>query len=55
LRFSKEHWVDFIPHREDVSIEEFELYKDFIVLHERKMGLPQINIANFHDGRPRIV
>lgn len=37
-----------IPHRENVSIEGIEQYKDFIVLYEQKEGLPQLNIINNH-------
>ncbi|MFC6266963.1 S9 family peptidase [Frigoriflavimonas asaccharolytica] len=46
INCSVENWVDLIPHREDVLIEGFEIFKNFLVVEERKEGLLQINIIN---------
>lgn len=43
---SKEFWTDLIPHREDVLIEGFEIFKNYFVIEERKEGLLQIHIIN---------
>lgn len=43
---SKEFWTDLIPHREDVLIEGFEIFKNYFVIEERKEGLLQIRIIN---------
>ncbi|MDQ7085582.1 MAG: prolyl oligopeptidase family serine peptidase [Sulfurovum sp.] len=43
---SKEHWKELIAHREDVLLEGFELFNDFLVLEEKKNGLTQIYIKN---------
>lgn len=45
-------WKDVIPHRENVLLEGFEIFRDFLVLEERKEGLLQIKIINnkFHSG-----
>lgn len=40
-----ENWQDVVPHREDVMLEQFDLFKDFIVLHERKNGLRHLRIS----------
>ena len=40
----KEHWVDVIPHREDVLIEDTEIFKDYLVVEERSNGLTQLRI-----------
>jgi oligopeptidase B len=40
----KENWVELIPHREDVLLEGFDLFKGTLVLEERKNGLIQIRI-----------
>ena len=40
----KDQWAEVIPHREDVLLESFELFNDFLVLEERKDGLIQIRI-----------
>ncbi len=41
---SKENWVDLIPHREEVLLEGFEIFKDYLVLEERESGLLQIKV-----------
>lgn len=41
---SKEHWEDVIAHREDVYLEDMELFSDYLVTEERKEGLTQIRI-----------
>jgi oligopeptidase B len=40
----KENWVEVIPHRSDVLLEGIEIFKDFLVVEERKNGLGQIRI-----------
>lgn len=35
---SKEHWKEVIPHRTDVFLQGFELFKNFLVLQERING-----------------
>lgn len=41
---SKEHWQEVIPHREDVLLEDLDIFHDFLVLSERKNGITQIRI-----------
>lgn len=41
------NWVDLIPHRKEVLLEGFEIFKNFLVLEERKEGLLQIRIFNY--------
>ena len=43
-RTSKEHWVDLIPHREDVLFEGIDIFKDYLVVSERSNGLNKIKI-----------
>ena len=40
------NWIDVIPHREEVLLEGFEIFKDYLVLEEREDGLLQIKIIN---------
>lgn len=47
---SIEHWTDFINHREDVLLEDFSIYKDFIVIEERINGLNKIRIKKWNDS-----
>jgi len=35
----KDDWIDVIPHREDVLLEDISIFKDFLVLEERTNGL----------------
>lgn len=40
----KKNWKDLIPHREDVLLEEIEIFKDYLVVGERSNGLNKIRI-----------
>jgi oligopeptidase B len=41
---SKENWTEVVPHREDVLLEDIEIFKDFLVVEERTNGLNKIRI-----------
>ncbi len=43
-RTDKENWRDVIPHRDDVLLEGFEIFKDYLVIEERKNGLIEIRV-----------
>ena len=43
----KENWVDVIAHRTDVYLQDFEIFKDFLVLTERKDGLRNIRVTSW--------
>ncbi len=44
-----ENWEEVIPHREDVYLDDIEVFKDYVVLEERKNGLMELR-ARKHDG-----
>lgn len=44
LATAKENWVDIIAHREDVLIEDIDIFRDFLVITERFNGLNTIRI-----------
>jgi len=44
---SKENWVDVIPHREDTLLEDFSIFKDYLVIEERTNGLSKIRIKRW--------
>ena len=46
---SKENWEEVIAHRDDVFLEGIEIFKDHLVVEERKEGLTQIRITTW-DG-----
>ncbi len=46
----KADWVEVIPHRDDVLLEGFELFKVALVVGERKNGLVQIRVMPWDKG-----
>jgi len=46
---SKDNWIDVIPHRKKVLIEDIELFKDYLVLSERENGLNNIRIISWNN------
>ncbi len=46
----KADWVELIPHRDDVLVEGFELFKGALVVGERKNGLVQARIMPWNKG-----
>jgi len=43
-RPGRDNWQEVIPHRADVLLEDFEFFKDYMVLTERKDGLVQLRV-----------
>ena len=41
---SQENWTEVIAHREDVLLEDIEIFADYLVLEERSNGLNKIRI-----------
>ncbi len=46
----RDHWTELVPHRADVLLEGIELFRDFLVLGERKDGLLRLRVMR-PDGR----
>ncbi len=44
-----EHWSEFIEHREDVLLEDLEIFREYYVLSERKEGLNLLRVVRW-DG-----
>jgi len=47
---SVENWKEVIPHRADVLLEGIDVFKNFLVVTERKDGLLQIRVRNLTSG-----
>ena len=45
----KAHWQEVIPHRENVLLEDIDIFKDYLVVSERSNGLNVIKISKW-DG-----
>jgi len=50
LRTGLDHWEIFIPHNDDIFISGFDVFKDFLVIAERKDGLNQLHVRPW-DGK----
>jgi oligopeptidase B len=46
---TKENWKEVIPHRDDILLQGFEVFKNYLVLSERKNGLTQIRVIKWTD------
>ncbi|NBC18050.1 MAG: prolyl oligopeptidase family serine peptidase, partial [Bacteroidetes bacterium] len=38
------HWTDVLPHRDDVLLEDFQLFNDYLVAEERHDGLVRLRV-----------
>ncbi|WP_223154812.1 S9 family peptidase [Aestuariibaculum sediminum] len=43
-----ENWEDVIPHRENVLLEDIEIFKDYLVVNERENGLNNLRIMSWN-------
>jgi oligopeptidase B len=48
----REHWSEMIAHRDDVMLEEIELFQSFFVACEREDGLPRLRMWRFTGEGP---
>jgi oligopeptidase B len=46
----RENWREIIPHRGDVYLGDFELFKDHLVLEERARALTQVRVVPWSGG-----
>src|SRR5262249_5508998 len=47
-----EHWVERIPHRDDVMLEDVEVFRHPYVAHERARGLSRLSLTTLGGGNP---
>ena len=50
-----ENWVDYIKHREDVPLEDIDLFNNHLVITERKTGLRRIEIRPWKGGNSHYI
>lgn len=50
---SSTHWSELIPHRDQVMLEDVDLFATFAAIETRSNGLPHIEIAPFDGARFR--
>lgn len=46
---AKRYWVDLIGHREDVLLEDIEIFNEYLVVEERSNGLNKLRIIKWAD------
>src|SRR5919199_2450055 len=52
---SKQNWVSVIPHREDVMLSSVNAFADYLVISERKMGLPTLRVQQLSTGEEHAI
>jgi oligopeptidase B len=53
--YTVDHWKDLIPHDEEVLIENFDIFKNFLVVQERQNGLNQILVRKWADSSSHFI
>jgi oligopeptidase B len=48
----REHWTERIPHRDDVMLEDIDLFAGFFFACERQDGLPRLRLWSFTGAGP---
>jgi oligopeptidase B len=48
---AQDNWKDLLPHREDVYLDDFTVFKDHLATLERKGGLKQIHLIRMSDKK----
>lgn len=46
----REHWSEWLPHRDEVMIEDFNLFARHLVLWEREDGVPHARVVDLERG-----
>jgi oligopeptidase B len=47
---AREQWQEIVPHRDEVFLTDFEIFKDHLVLEERRRGLTEIRVMPWSGG-----
>jgi len=52
---AKENWIEVVPHRDSVFLEEFELFDGYIALNEKINGLDNIMVIAINSGKEHFI
>ena len=47
---SRDNWDEVLPHRDDVLLQGIEVFREFMVVNERKDGLTQLRVKRWDGG-----
>ncbi len=53
--YSGENWKDFVDYDEKILLENFDVFKNFIVLSEKQNGLRQFRIVNVNEKKSHYI
>lgn len=54
-RTEKQHWQEVLGHREDVLLEDMELFREHLVLAERKNGLVRLRLRRWDNRADKLL
>ena len=54
-RPQKSNWAELIPHREDVLLEDIEIFKSHLVVNERHNGLSRLRIMTWDNNNEHYI
>jgi len=43
----KQHWKEIIPHRTDIKLDGIDIFRDHMVIYERRNGLKNVRLRHF--------
>ena len=52
---TKENWKDIVPNREDIFLEGFELFTNYLAIQDTKEGLDKIRIIKWADNSEKAI
>lgn len=52
---TKENWQELVPNRDDVLLEDMDVFRDYLVLSERKAGITQLRIMPWKGGEEHYI
>jgi oligopeptidase B len=50
----RENWTELLPHRDDVSLEDFDVFSSFITINETILGLPKLRVFPLAGDAPTL-
>ncbi len=55
LATTKENWKDIVPNRDDIFLDGFELFKDYLAIQDTKEGLDKIRIVKWSGSSEKAI
>jgi oligopeptidase B len=54
-RTAKSEWKEVLPHRDDVLLEDVDVFRDHLVITERHQGLVRMRVRKLSSGAERLI